>query len=324
MGAVTMSDTAAAYAWTKEQPAPLPQIEPVGPGEEHGLDAMVDDVVKGVLDATGVLDKLELVTGMPQQLTVAAEEWHTEAKSLQSLANVLRMGAAELPGCWEGTASERFGHTMGDVVAAIDGTVEDMGRAAAILSNAAKECKLAEDTVIGLIRELIELLVTELIGGIVLDIVTLGLGAIVDALVADATVDLYVVRITREVEGLGRALERLVKSIREVRSAEKKIEKIKEARKAAKSVRKLGGLLGKRELGGQGVTREIVWGAMHEAESQFKEHLIAPLTGEPEPAGPIKDAVTHGTAQQTMPRDVASPRPRPYRVNKTRIEEDFG
>ncbi|MGW2716021.1 WXG100 family type VII secretion target [Streptomyces sp. NPDC001492] len=318
-----MSDTAAAYAWTRKEPAPLPPLEDVGPSQEHGLDAGIDDLVRGVLEATGMLDELEKVTGMPAQLQEAAQSWHGQAKALQSLADTLRMGAAKLPEHWEGEASEAFGRGMGEFVDAIDGTAEDMGRTAEILCSAAKECKLAEDTVVAIIREAIEMIAMTVAAGLVVDLLTAGLATAVDALAVDAEVTVYVERVEQVSSKLGKALRELMDAVKDMKKGEKTF---KDVRKAAKGVRKMAGWRG---MGGEGTHKGLVWAAHHEGMKQLKEHVFKPAFGQVpgltgDPAGPVKEALHSDTVKEALVRDQQLADDQPYRVNKRSIEEDFG
>ncbi|MFF4505495.1 WXG100 family type VII secretion target [Streptomyces sp. NPDC001401] len=318
-----MSDTAAAYAWTKKEPAPLPPLEDVQPSQEHGLDAGIDDLVRGVLDATGMLDELEKVTGMPGQLSAAAHSWYGQAKALQSLADTLRMGAAKLPEHWEGEASASFGRGMGEFVDAIDRTAEDMGRTAEILNSAAKECKLAEDTVVAIIREAIEMIAMTVAAGLITDLLTAGLATAVDALAVDAEIAIYVERVEQVSSKLGTALRDLMKAVKDMRAGEAKF---KDVVKAAKGVRKMSGWRG---MGGEGTHKGLVWAAHHEGMKQLKEHVFKPLFGEApgltgDPAGPVKEALHSDTTKEALARDQQLAHDQPYRVNKRSIEEDFG
>lgn len=320
--------TADAYSWTKKQPDPLPPVEEVEDGQEGGLDGTIDEAVKGLLNSTGILDQLEKVTGMPAQLSTAANAWHSQAKSLHSLADALRMGAAKLPGHWEGDASEHFGHGMGKLVHAIDASAHEMGQTAHILSGAAKECKLAEDTVIGIIRELIEWAVIEIAAMVALDIITLGIGTVVDALIADATVEVFIARVSRVVAKLGKALEELMKEVRELRKAEGAIAKAKGLGTGllkAQKVTSAGGIMGPGKEGGSFLARQGAWLAQHELYGQFKKHVVEPVTGvEPDPVGPAKETLVSDTAKQSLARDLDPPQSHPYHVDKRSIEEDFG
>jgi len=318
-----MSDTAAAYAWTKKEPAPLPPLEDVAPSEEHGLDAGIDDVVRGVLQKTGMLDQLEKVTGMPAQLHDAAQSWHDQAKALNSVADALRMGAAKLPEHWEGDASAAFGRSMGEFVAAAFSTAADMGQTAEILNSAAKECKLAEDTVVAIIREAIEMIAMTIAAGLVVDLLTAGLATAVDALVVDGEVMVYVERVEQVSSKLGKALRELMDAVKDMRKGKKSFNDV---RKVAKGVRKMAGIRG---MGGEGTHKGLVWAAHHEGMKQLKEHVFKPLFGEVpgltgDPAGPVKDALHSDTVREARTRDQQLAQEQPYRVNKRSIEEDFG
>lgn len=318
------ADTATAYAWTKKEPAPLPKVEAVEASSEGGLDGTLDEAIKGMLEKSGMLDKLEQVTGMPAQLTSAADEWHAQGKALQTLADGLRMGAAKLSEHWEGEASASFGHGMGEIVDAIDETAHEMGKIARILSSAAKECKLAEDAIIGIIREAIEWGLIWLATTVVTDILTLGLATVVDAMIGEAEIIAFVARVERVAEKLGKALRELTEAVREFRRTEGAWEKTKQlggAAKAANGVRAMGGFKG---MGGEGKYRVPVWQAQHMAQGEIKKHVVEPALGfSGEPVAPAKEALTSETGQESFARDGQQPE-EPYHVPKRSIEEDFG
>lgn len=321
-------DTAAAYSWTKKEPEPLPPVPDLESGSGEGIDGTLDEFVKGVLEETGMLDVLEKVTGMPEQLISAADEWHAQAKALQGIADALRMGAAKLPAHWQGEASESFGHAMKKVVTAIDDTAAEAGQTASILSSAAEECKLAEDTVIGIIREAIEWLAITMAAGLITDLLTLGLSTAVHAMVVEAEMVAFVARVEQASVKLGKALRELMEKIKEMRQAERSFKRFNEARKAAKGVRKAGGLGGLRGEGG--THQKLIWEIQHEGYKQLKENVYVPaaeaagldgLSGKP--TDPLKDALGSDTAKQAYARDSEVP-DEPYYAPKRSIEEEFG
>ncbi|GAA1349753.1 WXG100 family type VII secretion target [Streptomyces beijiangensis] len=313
-----MSGSAAsAYGWVRQETAQLLPVPDVQSNPEHGLDAGLDDAIKWFLEKVGLLDELEKVTGMPTQLTDAAHEWTAQGKAMLAVADGLRSAATALPTAWEGDTSEAFGHSMGKIVEAIEGTGKEMGQTASILSRAAAECKLAEDTIIGIIREAIEWAAMTLAAMVVTDILTLGLATLVDGLVAEAEVAVFVARVARVSEKLAKALEDLMKTIKDFKKGEKTF---KELRGAVAAVRKLGSLR-------NGLSGKEKW-THYAAGSQFKKHVIAPLvnaaTGLPEVS--LTDPVKEGGSflADAYGRDGKPVAPEPYRVNQRSIEEDFG
>ncbi|MEV0092607.1 hypothetical protein [Streptomyces sp. NPDC050738] len=313
-----MSGSAAsAYGWVRQETAQLIAVPDVESNPPHGLDAGLDDAIKWFLEKVGLLDELEKVTGMPSQLTAAAHEWTAQGKAMLAVADGLRSAATALPTAWEGDSSEAFGHGMGEFVEAIEGTGKEMGETASILSRAAAECKLAEDTIIAIIREAIEWAAMTIAAMVITDILTLGLATLVDGLVAEAEVAVFLARVEKVSTTLAKSLEELMKAVREL----KKGEKAWKAVKAANEVRKLGGMMGNSLKGMEKVVGIAVG-------SQFKSHVIAPLvnatTGLPEVS--LTDPVKEGGSflAGAIDRDGKPVAPEPYRVNQRSIEEDFG
>ncbi|MEU6147577.1 hypothetical protein ABZ848_45420 [Streptomyces sp. NPDC047081] len=326
-----------AYKWTRdfvdEPLIPLPEIQnPVA----DGLDSGLDSIVKAALDATGLMDMLEDVTGNLAGLTAAAHEWQAQAKAMRAVSNALREGGGTLAVQWEGVASNAFGRHMGQVVEAIDGTAEDMDEIAQIISQAAAACQLAENMIIEIIREAIEALIVSLAAMVAVDILTLGLATAADALVADAEITIFIERVETVSARLAKTLDELMEEVRKIKEAGKSFRTIKDGLKAAKAVRKIGGM-GNRAKS----VRDLVSSPSMESLGEF-----AAATGAKAVYGTAKGAVAGGigtvvgadgptsaiteglnkdpaidavTGQLDGREDDA-----PYRVPKTRIEEDFG
>ncbi|MEU5212252.1 WXG100 family type VII secretion target [Streptomyces sp. NPDC020742] len=307
-----------AYAWVNKEIEKLPDIQQVHSNEEHGIDSGLDDAIRWFLEKIHVMDKLEKVTGMPTQLTHAALEWKAQGEALHKVAEGLRSAARQLPDHWEGEASEGFGRGMGKIVDAIDETGKDMGRTATILSQAAAECKMAEDAIIEIIREAIEWAAVTLAAMVVTDILTLGLATVVDGLVADAEVAVFIGRIEKVSTGLAKTLRELMKAVKEFKSGAKSFN---EARKVAGTLRKLGGPTGMR---GQSMRD---WMAHHIVTGKVAEYGSKPLIEGPtgltgDFKTPAEDAVKHFGKEALD--DEGPKEPAPYRVPKGSIEDTFG
>ncbi|MGR6973079.1 WXG100 family type VII secretion target [Streptomyces cynarae] len=326
-----------AYKWTRdfvdEPLIPLPEIEnPVA----DGLDAGLDSIVKAALDSTGLMDMLEQVTGNLAGLTAASHEWQDQAKAMRGVSNALREGGGTLAGQWEGIASNAFGRHMGQVVEAIDGTAKDMDEIAQIISQAAAACQLAENMIIEIIREAIEALVVSLAAMVAVDILTLGLATAADALVAEAEITIFIERVEAVSARLAKTLDELMEAVRKIKEAGKSFRTIKDGLKAAKAVRKIGG------MGNRGKsTWDLVRSPSMENLGEFAAARgtkavygtakgaiaggIGMVVGADGPTSAITDglskdpAIDAVTGQLDGRKDEA-----PYRVPKTRIEEDFG
>ncbi|MGW1837395.1 WXG100 family type VII secretion target [Streptomyces sp. BBFR2] len=307
-----------AYAWVNKEIEKLPDIEQIHSNEEHGLDSGLDDAIRWFLDKVGLMDKLEQVTGMPTQLTHAAEEWKAQGEALHRVSAELRSGARGLPEQWEGAASEGFGHSMGKIIDALDDTGKDMGKTAQILSQAAKESKFAEDSIVAIIREAIEWAAMTLAAMVVTDILTLGLATVVDGLVAEAEVAVFLARVEKVSAELAKTLRELMKAVKEFKSGAKSFN---EARKVAGTLRKLGGPTG------PGAFRSKDWMAHHLVTGQIAKHGSKPLINEVtgltgDFKTPAEDAIKHFGGEALD--DKGPEEPAPYRVPKGSIEDTFG
>ncbi|MFF4805680.1 WXG100 family type VII secretion target [Streptomyces sp. NPDC001351] len=330
-----------AYKWTRdfvnEPLIPLPEINnPVA----DGLDSGLDSAVKWALDSSGLMGMLEEVTGNLAGLTAAAHEWQTQAKAMREVSNALREGGGTLAGQWEGAASNAFGRHMGQVVEAIDGTAKDMDEIAQIISQAAAACQLAENMIIEIIREAIEALLASLAAMVAVDILTLGLATVADALVEGAEITLFIERVGKVSATLESKLNELMKAVRKIKQAEKSYSEIKKSLKggleAAKAVRKISAIGNRMK-----VTNNLLRSPSMENLGEFaavkgvkavigaEKGVIAggvgAVIGADGPMSPVtgglsKDPAIDAVAGQLDGRKNETP----YRVPKTRIEEDFG
>ncbi|GAB2726272.1 WXG100 family type VII secretion target [Kitasatospora kifunensis] len=314
-----------AYGWASAQPPaplkPLPQIHGDNPGV---IGSFLDDVVKDVLEATGLLDQLDKVTGQPQALLTAAQTWQDQAMALRGVAEALRQGAQPVSQQWHGSASNAFGSHMGQLVAAIDATADDAANTAQIIGSAAAECQLAEDTVIGIIREAIEWIGMTVAAGALADILTLGLASIVDGLVADAEITAFVERVAKVSETLAAKLTKLQEAMKELREAEKLGKGIKaanDARKVISDIRKGGRSLTdfqsiKDSYKGSNLAGQIL-------SKPIKSGLAAPILGGLTGVHPDLKGEAEKLAGQLDAPPPADP-PAPYHVPASRIEQAFG
>ncbi|MEU9110526.1 WXG100 family type VII secretion target [Streptomyces sp. NPDC048483] len=318
---MTVSD---AYTWVNKEIEKLPEIPEIHNSAEHGIDAGLDDAIRWFLDKIGLWDELEKLTGMPTQLTAAAQEWRAQADTLHKVAEGLRQAARPLPEHWEGDASDGFGRGMGKIVEAVDGTAKEMGEVAKILSQAAAECKFAEDAVVEIIREAVEWAAMTLAAMVVTDILTLGLATVVDGLVAEAEVAVFLARVERVSVKLAETLRKLMAAVRKFKAGKKTWAAFKEAKTAAGALRKAGGPMG------EGAYRSKDWWAHHMVTGQIAKHGSKPLIGAAtgltgDFSTPAKDTVKHFGKEEVRDLEGEGPKtPKPYRVPKGSIEDTFG
>jgi len=332
----SFGDAVGAYQWTRDRVQDsLPQLPSIENPVAEGLDAGLDSIVKAALDATGLMDMLEEVTGNLDALTAASHEWLAQSKAMREVANALRAGGTRLEGEWEGEASAAFGRHMGMVVEAIDATAADMEQVAQIINQAAAECQLAEQMVIEIIREAIECLIITLAAGVVVDILTLGLATAAEALIVEGEIAMYIARVGQVSVKLEKALKELHEAIKAMKEA-RTLGKFNEARKAAKAVRKLGGMKNRasslRELAtnpsmanlGEYATARALQSGFGAVKGTVKGGLGV-VTGAGDFAGVLTDNLLGDDGLHTIAGALdGPPENAPYRVPKTRIEEAFG
>ena len=334
---LTYQQAGDAFKWTRDfvntPLIPLPDIQnPVS----EGLDAGLDSIVKAALDATGLMDMLEKVTGHLSELTAAAHGWQEQARATREVATALRQGGAALAGRWEGSAADGFGAHMGRVVEAVDATADDMDRTAQLISQAAAECQMAEQFVIEIIREAIETLIITLAASVVVDILTLGLATAAEALVVEGEIAVFIARVGRVSVKLEQALKKLFDAVQEMKAAGHSWEKIQEARKAAKAVRKLGGLGNRMDSLKDAVRNPSLANLGELATAQALRTGFGTVKGGVKStlglaigAGGYGDVLTDTVLGDTGVDAVVGeldggPHDTPYRVPGNRIEEAFG
>jgi len=318
-----------AYSWASQHSRQeFPAVPEAKSPDRSGISGALDEAVEWTLEKTGVLTWLEKVTGAPELLTEAAKAWHDRAVDMQQVADDLRTGAGQLSEEWEGQASDSFARHTGEIVTAIDATAEDMSQTAQILGQAAKECELAEETVIHLITELIELLIAQLATSFILDLVSFGLATVVDALVSAGEVAVYVERISAVSVRLGKALEELLKAVKELKEAQRAGKPIKEilgqakkVRSAAADLRKtakaLSGKEGKEE-GLSFIQRQLIGAPRKIVEKGLGETGI-----DKKWTGPLKEYGKDETGRRSLLEN-GDEAPPAYHVDRSRIEEAFG
>jgi uncharacterized protein YukE len=231
-----------AYQWATapiiQMPVHLPDINKM---ESSGLDAAIDSVVRGILEAVGLMAILDQVTGLPDQLNAAGQVWLNQANAVHGVAGALRGGAKSLPDEWKGQASAAFGDFMGEIVSGLDSCAADMGQAAEILHDAGQECQLAQDLVVMIIREAAEWAAATLAATALADIFTLGLASIAGGLAESAEMAAFVARATEVSEKLGSTLETLVTKIEDLKKTAQGIKDADGAWKTVQAFRKAQG-----------------------------------------------------------------------------------
>jgi uncharacterized protein YukE len=170
-----------------------------------------------VLEKTGLLDMLDMVTGDPDALHEAALAWRNRGTATQQVAAALRHGALDLPEHWQGAASEAFGRFMRTLVAVLDAMASDMGQTGQILNEAGQQSQCAQDIIMMIIQQVIEWV----LASVALDAITLGLGTVVDGLVDSAETAKAIVDAGEEVSRLRQVLIKLKGVLEAIQTADR-------------------------------------------------------------------------------------------------------
>jgi uncharacterized protein YukE len=155
-GSITL-ESAGAYRWTGEPTTPMPALATGLAPSASGISGHIDAALNWVIDHFPELMRLlDDVTGDWAALDRAAGAWHDQGTALNSVVRDLRESATPLPRDWGGQASASFGGFMGGVTQALAMIAASMGQAQQILDDAAREAALAHDTIVMIVREVIE------------------------------------------------------------------------------------------------------------------------------------------------------------------------
>lgn len=222
-----MSRTAQAYAWTEGSSTDLPAAKAPAEGQK-GLEGMLDEAVNWVMEHTGLMKYLNDVTGDTGALISAANVWAEQGNRINGVIRALREGAAGLPDQWAGEAAAASGSFMKSVTEGLSQLVTVMGQTEKILEEAAKEAGQAHDLIVGIIGDVVEWVV----GNILVDAATLGLASAFEAAGTAAF-------LAREAEEAEKVSVTLAKALRELEQIVQAMEKLKTGVKDAEGLGKL-------------------------------------------------------------------------------------
>ncbi len=192
--------------------------------DDH-VDAMIAPVVKGLLEASGLLGILETVTGKPDQLTSAAQVWKAQGEQVAGVIEQIADGMAPLSEAWSGEASDAFGGYMLGVCEELASMAVDMADVAKVLDSAAAASQLAEDLIIDIIVEVVEMIIATFIASKVADLFTMGLAEAADAAAIAAEAAAGAARALSVAQKLARVLEKIAQILEKVSKNLKRVSK---------------------------------------------------------------------------------------------------
>ncbi|MGW1374963.1 WXG100 family type VII secretion target [Streptomyces sp. NPDC002446] len=192
-----------------------------------GFDSVVDEIMRPLVEP--LAEHLESVTGDDEGLYEAARLWRDQAAELRELIADQRRDRADLAHEWTGAAADAFQGHLAEMETALEAEAADMDAVADVLQGAAEQCRLAEQVVEMLIRELIEWALIELAVALATSIVTAGVSAAAGAAAAVARAGITSARVADKLRDLATELKAFVNIIKLLKEAKKmsKVKKLK-------------------------------------------------------------------------------------------------
>jgi WXG100 family type VII secretion target len=223
--ATIAADTKTAYDWVNQSEEAIPAfaVDNIY-GASSGLEGLLDEAIDWVISHVPELPKLlDDVTGDTEALKSAAGTWHNMGVTLNDMTRGLKSAAADLPESWAGEASASFGTFMGDVIQALNILAQQMGQTQQILEEAAAEAEFAHETIVMIIREVVEWVA----GNLLADALTLGLATLAEAPATAAFLARELEQAEQAASKLAAVLRALKKIVDELKDLQKEYETAK-------------------------------------------------------------------------------------------------
>lgn len=247
-------------------------------GDFDPLEKLISKGLGFVIDyITPVKEALEMVTGSPDALNSAAQNYNKisdETNKLgQELHDQLKTGFSN----WEGDASQAAHQQMATFLDGVHGTAQLAAQISEVLQASAVLMKAAKDIIIGIIADFVEQMLITWAIGLAGSVLTLGASdaAATAATVAEAGTSIArageeVSKVTRLIEKVGKIIQKILKVIEKIA---KRLEEI------GGKISKFGGKIGQiaeKVAGKGGKIGEMVGGKLGEVGSkvgEYGEHL---------------------------------------------------
>ncbi|MFZ3597325.1 WXG100 family type VII secretion target [Streptomyces sp. BH104] len=178
------------------------------------LSGLLDDLMRPVVEP--LAEPLEFVTGDPEGLQEAADLWKRQAGELRDVVADQRRDRQDLAHEWSGEAADAFMQQLAELEAEFEAEAADMDGTAELLQEAADECRVIQDMVESVIRELIEWAIITLAASAAFAALTAGVSAAAGTAAAAAEGSLAATRIASLVTRLARALQKIANAMREL------------------------------------------------------------------------------------------------------------
>ncbi|MFE9441161.1 WXG100 family type VII secretion target [Streptomyces sp. NPDC006602] len=183
------------------------------------LSGLLDELMRPLVEP--LAEQLEFVTGDPEGLQSAADLWAKQADELRDLIADQRRDRADLVHEWSGDAADAFMNELVDLEKEFEAEAADMDATAELLREAAEECRMIQDMVETVIRELIEWALITLAASAAFAVLTAGISAAAGAAAAAAEGSLAATRIASLVARLASALRKIADAMKALKAVAK-------------------------------------------------------------------------------------------------------
>ncbi|MEU9287106.1 WXG100 family type VII secretion target [Streptomyces sp. NPDC048275] len=304
----------------------------------------LDEIVRGIIKQFGLEDDLEKVSGDNEKLLETAATYRQAARDLRGVVQDLEAERATLLTQWSGEAADAFRAKSLAFEMALNGEAEDMDTIATLLETAAEACAMAEQLMIDLIVEIIEMALAAAATTAILSLLTAGAAAAIGPLIAAAGIAQKALKAVKITANLADKLSDLAKTLKAIKRAEKlasELKKLGAGKKKAEDAYRMGlaryrGKVDGVEAGNQADLAQYV--AFQAAKRGIKKGIVTPVIGQDvgEPIQRAYDEFAPSGAPGATPKDATAydqqPESRSFdermataeTSTQKRMREDFG
>ncbi|MPY49023.1 WXG100 family type VII secretion target [Streptomyces acidicola] len=203
----------------------------------------LEEIVRGIIKQFGLEDDLEKVSGDNEKLLETAAQYRQAARDLRGVVQDLEAERRTLLKKWSGEAADAFRAKSLAFEKALDGEADDMDTIATLLETAAEACAMAEQLMIDLIVEIIEMALAAAATTAILSLLTAGAAAAIGPLIAAAGITQRALKAVRITSNLADKLSDLARRLRAIERAEKlagELKKLGAGKKNAQEAYRMG------------------------------------------------------------------------------------
>ncbi|MER6011719.1 WXG100 family type VII secretion target [Streptomyces bluensis] len=304
----------------------------------------LDEIIRGIIKQFGLEDDLEKVSGDNEKLLDTAADYRQAARDLRGVVQDLEAERNTLLKKWSGEAADAFRAKSLAFEKALDGEADDMDTIATLLETAAEACATAEQLMIDLIIEIIEVALAAAATTAILSILTAGAAAAIGPLITAAGIAQKALKAVKITSNLADKLSDLAQRLQAVRRAEKlavELKKLGAGKKNAEEAYRMGLARYRGKVDGvEGGNRaDLEQYAMYkEAKSTVNAMIVAPVVGQDvaEPIQQAYDEYAPSSAPGVTPREATAYDQRPESqsfgqrmstaetATQQKVREDFG